>query len=43
MPNREIKKKNKGAINPLYGKKGMAWLRDHNKAMDYVSYKEFYS
>ncbi|MBP1925867.1 hypothetical protein J2Z76_001728 [Sedimentibacter acidaminivorans] len=28
-----IKREIKGTINPLYGKKGMGWIRDPKKAM----------
>nr|WP_312578253.1 hypothetical protein [Sedimentibacter sp.] len=28
-----IKREIKGAINPLYGKKGIGWIRDPKKAM----------
>lgn len=29
----KLKRKAKGAINPLYGKKGMGWVRDPKRAM----------
>jgi len=28
-----LKKEIKGAINPFYGKKGMGWIRDPEKAL----------
>lgn len=29
----KLKRKAKGAINPLYGKKGTGWVRDPKRAM----------
>ena len=29
----KLKRKIKGAINPLYGKKGMGWVKDPKRAM----------
>ena len=29
----KLKRKAKGALNPLYGKKGMGWVRDPKRAM----------
>ena len=29
----KLKRKVKGAINPLYGKKGMGWVKDPKRAM----------
>lgn len=29
----KVKRKVKGAVNPLYGKKGMGWVKDPKKAV----------